>query len=103
MDTCAARRPWKCSGDNTASKTMAGEVVASCSWSWCMVLCNGSIRFCADVLIESDRWVDLSQRVFQHVLREVNICVSPEPYGLDVVTYTWGDLVTECMQARVRA
>ena len=49
-----------------------------------MVLCNGSIRFCADVLIESDRWVDLSQRVFQHVLREVDICVSPEPHGLDV-------------------
>ena len=63
---------------------MAGEVVASFSWSWCMVLCNGSIRFCADVLIESDRWVDLSQRVFQHVLREVDICVSPEPHGLDV-------------------
>ena len=27
----------------------------------------------ARVLIESDRWVDLSQRVFQHMLREVDI------------------------------
>ena len=42
-----ARRPWKYSGSHTASKAMAGQVVASCSWSWCMVLCNGSLRFCA--------------------------------------------------------
>ena len=30
----------------------------------------------AHVLIESDCWIDLSQRVFKYVLREVNICVS---------------------------
>ena len=52
--------------------------------SWCSWLCDG---------LQQDAVCDARERLLewpltalvQHLLRQVTICVSPEPYGLDVV------------------